>query len=200
MYSKERGYSRPMSQMPGQMPGQRAAYQPAYQPAYRQPPRQRMQVPPNYSGNAIVDGEERPLGRPPGQPLGQVDEAVSEAAVGAEGPVPTFEHLPRVSELGAPARGGTVPQIAGVGGPPVGPPVGPPAEEHEVNPGEDSADKPGGPPRPDAARSPFGRGLGLEELLLAGMILFFLREGADCPERGDLDETVILLGLLLLLG
>ena len=41
---------------------------------------------------------------------------------------------------------------------------------------------------------------GLEELLLLGLILFLLMENSDCPDRGDLDETVILLGLLLLLG
>jgi hypothetical protein len=39
----------------------------------------------------------------------------------------------------------------------------------------------------------------LEELLLLGLILFLLMENSDCPDRGDLDETVILLGLLLLL-
>ena len=32
-----------------------------------------------------------------------------------------------------------------------------------------------------------------------GLILFLLREG-EGEDRGDLDETVILLGLLLLLG
>ena len=42
--------------------------------------------------------------------------------------------------------------------------------------------------------------LGLEELLLLGLILFLLREGEGCHDRGDLDETVILLGLLLFLG
>jgi hypothetical protein len=42
--------------------------------------------------------------------------------------------------------------------------------------------------------------VGLEELLLLGLILFLLRENGDSPDRGDLDETVILLGLLLLLG
>jgi hypothetical protein len=40
----------------------------------------------------------------------------------------------------------------------------------------------------------------MEELLLLGLILFLLRESEACPERGDLEETVILLGLLLLLG
>ena len=39
-----------------------------------------------------------------------------------------------------------------------------------------------------------------EELLLLGLILLLLREGGECAERGDLDETVILLGLILLFG
>jgi hypothetical protein len=49
------------------------------------------------------------------------------------------------------------------------------------------------------AHSFLSHGLGLEELLLLGLILFLLREG-EGEDRGDLDETVILLGLLLLLG
>ena len=52
----------------------------------------------------------------------------------------------------------------------------------------------------DASRFPFGHGIGLEELLLLGLILFLLHECGDGEERGDLDETVVLLGLLLLLG
>jgi hypothetical protein len=52
----------------------------------------------------------------------------------------------------------------------------------------------------DLGRFPFGRGLGLEELLILGLILFLLRESGECEDRGDLDETVILLGLVLLLG
>jgi len=42
--------------------------------------------------------------------------------------------------------------------------------------------------------------VGMEELLIIGLILFLLYESASCEDRGDIDETVILLGLLLLLG
>ena len=51
---------------------------------------------------------------------------------------------------------------------------------------------------PDLSHFPFGHGLGTEEWLLIGLILLLLREAG--PDRGDLDETVILLGLLLLGG
>ena len=37
-------------------------------------------------------------------------------------------------------------------------------------------------------------------LWILGLILFLLHESGDCEDRGDIDETVILLGLLLLLG
>ena len=178
MYSKERGYSRPM----GHALGGRG-------PAYRQPQRQRMQVPPNYSGNAIVDGEERPLGQTEED---AVDLSYGGEAVG-EGPVPTFGHLPRVSELGAPAR------AKEEGWEPSNDEPAPPPEKVEI------AEPPREPARPvaplfDASRFPFGHGIGFEELLLLGLILFFLHESSDCADRGDLDETVILLGLLLLLG
>ena len=46
----------------------------------------------------------------------------------------------------------------------------------------------------------FGHDLGTEELLLIGMIVLLLMEGGEQEDRGDLTETVILLGLLLLLG
>ena len=47
---------------------------------------------------------------------------------------------------------------------------------------------------------PFGHGFGLEELLLLGLIFFLLKEGENQSERGDLDETVILLAFLLFCG
>ena len=177
MYSKERGYSRPAAQGMGERG-----------PAYRQPQRQRMQVPPNYRGNAIVDGEERPLG--------QVEEDTADRAYGGEplgeGPVPTFGHLPRVSELGASSRGKEEwervdgePETGGAG-----------ADVMELP----KEEPPPAAPLFDSSRFPFGHGIGFEELLLLGLILFFLHESADCTDRGDLDETVILLGLLLLLG
>ena len=56
------------------------------------------------------------------------------------------------------------------------------------------------PPVLSLGHFPFGHGFGLEELLLLGLILFLLKEGENQSERGDLDETVILLALLLFCG
>jgi hypothetical protein len=50
------------------------------------------------------------------------------------------------------------------------------------------------------SRFPFGHGLGFEELLLLGLIFFLLKEGETQTDRGDLDQTVILLALLLFCG
>lgn len=46
---------------------------------------------------------------------------------------------------------------------------------------------------------PFGHGLGYEELLILGLILFLLREG-DGSEGDDLSVTLLLLGALLFCG
>ena len=54
-------------------------------------------------------------------------------------------------------------------------------------------------PKPSAI-SIFGHGIGTEELLILGLILFLLLEGGEGEDKGDLTETVILLGLLLMLG
>ena len=194
MYSKERGFSRPAALPLG-----------GRGPAYRQPRREKMQVPLNYSGNAIVDGEERPLGQ------SMEEEAYSG---GSEGPTPTFAHVPRVSELGASAR----PRgDGGYGGDALlAEPVADTALENTPKADElvsdsvsremtstvlrpPTADR-GHSPLFDLSRFPFGHGIGFEELLILGLILFFIREGTQCEDRGDLDETVILLGLLLLLG
>ncbi len=157
-------------------------------PSYRQPDRPRMQVPPNYSGHAIVDGEERPLGSLP--------EAVTDLPTadlpGGEPPTPRFDDLPRVSELGSVHHRSQ--------------PMAIPASFEETEPPLPTApplETPSAPRKPslfDLSRFPFGHGIGFEELLILGLILFFLHENADCEDRGDLDETVILLGLLLLLG
>ena len=198
VYSKEKGITRREAPAP---PADRF-------PSYRQSRPERMQVPPNYSGHAIVDGEERPLGTlptaEPPPPLPTPDS-----------PTPRFDGLPRVSQLGdshrrptptylpAPAYIETAssPEEEESGTPrdPAEPPQSPPAP----------TDFPEGPPSatrvhptpPTAAPRPLGiLSLGTEELLLLGLILFLLMENSDCPDRGDLDETVILLGLLLLLG
>lgn len=47
---------------------------------------------------------------------------------------------------------------------------------------------------------PFGHGLGFEELLLLGLILFLLREGEGTGEESDLSVTLLLLGALLFCG
>ena len=180
MYSKDRGFT--ASPVGAQRPS-------------RTP---RVSVPPNYSGHAIVDGEERPLG------------VMREEAVGAEersdGPTPRFDGLPRVSELGGGMRTAsralsapfTVAESS--------------AAPDEGASREGSETRLSAPPRPvEEGSSPTGShgllsgvGLGAEELLLLGLILFLLREndrgGEGGCDRGDLDETVILLGLLLLLG
>ena len=195
VYSKDRGVTR--REVPRSL-GDRA-------PSYRQGPRERVQVPPNYSGHAIVDGEERPLGTlsapetPPPLPA-------------PESPTPRFDGLPQISSLGDRRQPRGIPASFT---------VNETAEETvpEESGGRHSEDAPQGrdtppdqAPSPDraseppraptlfsAARSFLSHGLGLEELLLLGLILFLLREG-EGEDRGDLDETVILLGLLLLLG
>lgn len=197
MYSKERGFSHPP----------RAESRVPYTP-HRSP---RVSVPPNYSGHAIVDGEERPLGSL------STPEADTSKLPSSEPPTPRFDDLPRVSQLGDSHRRQSPTYL----------PVTAYAETVTVP--EETADTPstaplphqspqnttpahGAPPNathphktPPTSISPPWRALGtlslgLEELLLLGLILFLLRENTDCPDRGDLDETVILLGLLLLLG
>ena len=193
MYSKEKGitYGKPIPT--DRMPTGRS---PFGEPAYRR--REPVRVPANYSGHAIVDGEERPLGSlfPPAGGGGEADLPRPSPYT----PEPHFEGLPRVSELGD--RRLPPPRIL-------------PSEEME---GEDDwlaeEDAPlrsppsqpvdavaGTPPPPKpSALSVFGHGIGTEELLIMGLILFLLLEGGEGEDRGDLTETVILLGLLLVLG
>ena len=197
MYSKERGFSHPP----------RAESRVPYTP-HRSP---RVSVPPNYSGHAIVDGEERPLGSL------STPEADTSKLPSSEPPTPRFDDLPRVSQLGDSHRRQSPTYLPAT------------AYAETVTVPEEMADTPstaplphqspqnttpayGAPPNathphktPPTSISPPWRALGtlslgLEELLLLGLILFLLRENTDCPDRGDLDETVILLGLLLLLG
>ena len=209
MYSKERGYT----QEPPPTPRR---------PMYRQPNRPHMQVPPNYNGHAIVDGEERPLGHV------EEEEFVTDLPA-PDGPTPCFDDLPRISELprgNEPLReSGDTRRRPTVMSAPYAM-EGMPQEDYEndtladesaLGAGEakeeaESAEdasiaataQPTALPRPrglfDLAHFPFGHGIGWEELLIIGLIWFLLRESTACEERGDLDETVILLGLLLLLG
>ena len=180
VYSKEKGITSPPAEAYARRPG-------------RTP---RVSVPPTYRGHAIVDGEERPLGL--------WEDARPRPA--ADVPVPRFDDLPRVSSLGDGHRH-----------PPPAYPI-----LHGDDPDHGEADRLRGdgvredacvaetesfhsPPQDRSPAAPprrFGGtlSLGLEELLLMGLILFLLREGETCSDRGDLDETVILLGLLLLWG
>lgn len=159
-------------------------------PSYRQPERPKMQVPANYSGYAIVDGEERPLGVPE-EPL---PEAPATELPIEDTPTPRFDGLPRVSELGSGHRrppAGTIP---------VSFQESEPEPETAVALPADSFPAHHKPSLFDLSHFPFGHGIGWEEILILGLILFFLHESVDCEDRGDLDETIILLGLLLLFG
>lgn len=201
MYSKDRGFTHRMSQPTA---GDRS-------PSYRQNPPERVRVPPNYSGHAIVDGEERSLG----SVLSPDSDTPPAAELPiTEQPTPRFDGLPCVSDLGDSHRHAprTLPASFAVtedASPP------PPAEEERsagIGMSADAEEPPRATSAPPSAetsargqsllpstRSLLGNGLGLEELLILGLILFLLREG-EGEDRGDLDETVILLGLLLLLG
>jgi hypothetical protein len=82
------------------------------------------------------------------------------------------------------------------------PPSADPPQEVEALPAAAPPRNSSDPPRVNSlfgGRFPFGHGMGLEELLLLGLILLLLHE-SEGETRGDLDETVLLLGLLLLLG
>ena len=195
VYSKDRGITR---REPPHPTGDRV-------PSYRHSPPERLQVPFNYRGHAIVDGEEHPLGSLFSP---ETDSPPLPDLPAADQPTPRFDGLPRVSDLGDSRRHAprTLPASFAVAEEPVSPssdPFGIPAEAVQPSPAAPVTPKPERPTQGHSffasARSLLGNGLGLEELLLLGLILFLLREG-EGEERGDLDETVILLGLLLLLG
>ena len=132
--------------------------------------RQRVRVPPGYRGLAVVEGSEN---LPANKDFGHV---------GASDP-----HVEGLERLAFPQEALEMDEEADLRPEPLpATPVAAPEASH--------------PPRGwlDAAHFPFGHGLGTEEWLLIGLILLLLREAG--PDRGDLDETVILLGLLLLGG
>ena len=204
VYSKDRGITR--RDIPAPMTDRH--------PSYRQSRPGRVQVPPNYSGHAIVDGEERPLGSSP-----TVDPIP--ALPVPDAPTPRFDDLPQVSSLGDRHHLRTLPApFSAVGEdrevsmevssdkpsndrpeePRGGREVPPDTESAFSQAASASAAEPArGLPLLSSARSLLRHGLGLEELLILGLILFLLHEG-EGEDRGDLDETVILLALLLFLG
>ena len=178
VYSKEKGFTRAPV-------GTGSIHRPNRAP--------RVSIPPNYRGHAIVE------------------ERMGDGAVDSTAPVPRFEGLPRVNQLGE-GRSRPYPRY-GAASDEGNPPVlgeGIPATEESAygfvpSEGEYPTGGEGERPLPSSLAPPRhalggGLSLGNEELLLLGLILLLLREGGDSTDRGDLDETVILLGLLLLLG
>ncbi len=215
-----------MSHMSGHMaegdhPPTRAV--PLGRPSYHQ----KVRVPPGYNGHAIVNGEERPFGESEtaAEPLLYVDDAERGSL-----PEPRFDDLPRVSELAIPRHSSGLRTLADVADPlgepssesPSAamrtcdaPPESPgPTQTTDAEPGTGTA--PASSPailQPalpstrvfslfDATHFPFGHGFGFDEILLLGLILFLLHENPrdGAGNAGDLDETLILLGILLLCG
>ncbi len=145
----------------------------------------RVNVPPNYSGLAIVDGEEHALGV----------ESLADAPPAAESAVPLSGRLPENRDFGQ----GEVPEPRFSASESVGALAEEGSCPHPAPP--DTARPPAssvGGGWLDPAHFPFGHGIGAEEWLLLGLILLLLHEAGG--ERGDLDETVVLLALLLLGG
>ena len=99
-----------------------------------------------------------------------------------EEPTPRFDDLPKVSDLSVP-------------------PTAEKAQETSADATTPNATPPAHPVGLfslfDSRRFPFGHGIGYEELLLLGLIFFLAKE---CDGEGDLKETLLLLGLLLLGG
>lgn len=170
------------------------------QPAYRQPVR----VPPNYSGHAITElPPERDM------PLPEPGPTIPDNGHFGQGstPTPRFDDLPRVSELGggSPAHR---PALLPPESAPSAEEASPSQEENDTCASISAAPVPRTPSLFDARHFPFGHGFGFEELLILGLILFLLWEspredpceGGNRTDHGDLDETLILLGILLLCG
>ncbi len=169
--------------------------------------RRRVEVPPGYSGHAIIDGEEHPLGseRSPAEHTSDLppstDRQGPRSLPREPIPEPYFNDLPRVSDAGmsihrtAP-RPESDARLSEVGLPE--------AESFETIRITDG-DTPSSSTRPgfgllDPSHFPVGHGLGFEELFLLGLMLFLLLEARENGEKGDLEETLILLGALLLAG
>ncbi len=200
MYSKAHSPRPPRPPMPRTPYGGSMTGGPSY--------RQRVRVPPNYSGNAIVDGEERT----PGMPVGVAGEAsaggeealryVADRRPGEppDEPRPYFDTLPRVGVSSGHRSGYFVEAEASseADAPTVG--DEPSEQDDRSSAAAVSVVPPARRSVLDSTHFPFGHGIGSEELLLLGLMYFLFREGALSGERGDLDETLILLGILLLCG
>ena len=181
------------------------------EPAYRRAVR----VPPNYSGHAFRDGEERSP-----EQIMHGDSHRDRPPSGEEPPTLRFDNLPRVSTLGhrenarpalpmaeerphgdLPPAEEPIPPVhtGGNEGCPCGQtclPAVPPCHRDDTC-GKDDKGQDRGILQGIMERFPFGHGFGFEELLLIGLMLLLLHEGDG---EGDLGETLVLLGVLLLCG
>lgn len=141
-------------------------------------------LPPNYSGTAFrvhpvtgdVTGADTITGALPRRP--------------EDDNVPRFDDLPRVSRVSSAAD------------PPFASPEAPPEGSFSETAasggaGEIIAGADGSAGISDDRRAPPGHGIGYEEMLLLGLIFFLAKESDG---EGDLKETLLLLGLLLLGG
>ncbi len=173
------------------------------EPAYRQTVR----VPPNYSGHAFRDGEERsPEQIMRGDIRGESHR--DRPPHREEPPTPRFDGLPQVSTLGhrgtslddSPSPASTVAdedRPCGQACLPALPACRTDGEGDGRDDEKEDRSGEGGALRGLMERFPFGHGFGFEELLLIGLMLLLLHEGDG---EGDLGETLVLLGVLLLCG
>ncbi len=202
MYSKNQGIRSRAPHPPPRREGGELGRGPSY--------RQRVRVPSNYSGHAIVDGLARTY-----DPPADTTQPSDPPPPPYTGPAsPYFDDLPRVSELGASGRRPLslpLPYEAISDDEEPRTPAEEIAEPYEdAPPAEDmAAESPAAPlaaPGParglfDPSHFPFGHGIGSDELILLGLIALLLYENTRSGGgRGDLDETVLLLGILLLCG
>lgn len=143
------------------------------EPSYRRD----LRVPPNYHGTAI--GTPPPDGVPPAAGGLSLDPSEMNVALdrrGAEGAVLT-EGEPLPSDTTAVENTSAEPSSA---------------------PATESAGSFGG--LFSGQHFPFGHGLGYEELLILGLILFLLKEDEGGKGDSDLSMTLLLLGALLFFG
>ena len=153
-----------------------------------------VQVPPNYSGSAFPFPPGNLPGSQPGDPPG--------GSPGGDLPVeqpprPDFRGLPQIGTF---SRGDDR-QTQDAPPPPAAPPVsGDDAGCPPPVPAPAPAPRPSAPSLFDGSHFPLGHGLGQEEIVLIGLCLLLLHEGSESGGGGDLWETLLLLGALLLCG
>ena len=147
-----------------------------------------VQVPPNYSGSAFpFSPDDLSAGAP----------APSSALPVEPPPRPDFRGLPQIGTF---SRGDDR-QTQDAPPPPAAPPVnGDDAGCPPPAPAPVPAPRPSAPPLFDGTHFPLGHGLGQEEIVLIGLCLLLLHEGSESGGGGDLWETLLLLGALLLCG